>query len=51
LAREIGGGGTGNEAAIAHHDNLIGDAFDLIKFVRDIDDGNPIFLKLAYQRE
>ena len=36
----------GDEAAVAHHDHLVGDALDLVELVRDVDDGHAVGLEL-----
>ena len=47
VARELGGRRARDEAAVAHHDHLVGDALDLVELVRDVDDGHAVGLAAA----
>jgi hypothetical protein len=51
LARQVRGGVARDEAAVAHHDHLVGDALHLVELVRDVDESHAVGLELRHQRE
>jgi hypothetical protein len=51
MPRQIGCGVPRNETAIAHHDDFIGVSFNLVEFVRNIDDGHTARFQPGHQPE
>jgi hypothetical protein len=51
LARDVGRGRAGDEAAVAHHDHFVGHLLHFVELVRDVDDGHAIGAQLRDQLE
>ena len=51
LARHVACALARHEPAVAHHHDLVGDAFDLVELVRDVDHGDAVRLQLGDQHE
>ena len=51
MAGNVAGGLARDEAAVAHHDDLVGDALYFVELVRDVDDGHAGRIQLRDQLE